>query len=352
MRLVCYDILPLKILKSEEFQSLINEIEPTYKFPCYNSFKYTYFPNFYNDMVNRVKLVINSLKSITLTFDFWSSCTQQSYISITAHGLDNNLEIKNLTLATVEFKEKHTSQKIQNSLNQVLNEFHILDQLKSQQLKLFLVSDSAHNIIKTVKMFIKQNTAQIHIRCLGHSINNALINSLKVINDILDEVRSTIKKFKYKSDLNRVLLEVYSDNQNQTKILKNQKCEQNLPDQQTNNIEPKKLKMDVSCRWNSILTIMKSVYYYKEAFVKIKMSPKSYGIESKYAQIIPDIDQWMQIEQIIQLFQQFQEITDYISSQSYITISCLLPKLQPFRHIKSPHLELLSVKYLTLSFFK
>ena len=72
--------------------------------------------------------VINDLKkhmNIALTTDAWTSMTQQSYITVTAHVINEQCELKSYVLSTSEITKRHTSVNLMEHIHKVLQEYKI-----------------------------------------------------------------------------------------------------------------------------------------------------------------------------------------------------------------------------------
>lgn len=63
-------------------------------------------------LLTEIQNDLKNIKSISFTFDFWSSQAQQSYISLTCHYLTNKLQLKNKTLGCSYFPGEYTGNAI------------------------------------------------------------------------------------------------------------------------------------------------------------------------------------------------------------------------------------------------
>ena len=58
------------------------------------------------------KIIISdtkNLRAVSLTTDYWSNKSMKSFITISAHFINDMFEIKNINLATVLTNQSHTS---------------------------------------------------------------------------------------------------------------------------------------------------------------------------------------------------------------------------------------------------
>merc|ERR1712121_14784 len=86
--------------------------------------------NVIQPMYEETKVVIKEELSkhndIAITTDAWTSMTQQSYITVTAHVInEDESELKVFVLSTTEITERHTSENLMEHIDRVLQEYNI-----------------------------------------------------------------------------------------------------------------------------------------------------------------------------------------------------------------------------------
>ena len=72
-----------------------------------------------------VKKAILNASSIGLTIDAWTSLTQQSYVTITAHCVGEGGKLLKYVLDTSEMKERHTSTNLLAHISEKLKAFEL-----------------------------------------------------------------------------------------------------------------------------------------------------------------------------------------------------------------------------------
>ena len=75
------------------------------------------------------EIIKNKLKSviyIALTTDAWTSITQTSYITVTAHFLDEDFKLQNYVLDTSEITS-HTSEHLLEHIQGVMRDYGLID---------------------------------------------------------------------------------------------------------------------------------------------------------------------------------------------------------------------------------
>ena len=80
-----------------------------YKLPSRTYMLTCVVPGVYEACKEGVRAILHNKKNISFTTDAWRSISKDSYITITAHVLDDNLELHSLVLDTSEIKKRHFS---------------------------------------------------------------------------------------------------------------------------------------------------------------------------------------------------------------------------------------------------
>ena len=72
-----------------------------------------------------VKDLLSKCKNIGLTADAWSSINHKSYITITAHTIDDAGDLHRCVLDTGEIKVRHTSENLLIHISKVLDKYDL-----------------------------------------------------------------------------------------------------------------------------------------------------------------------------------------------------------------------------------
>ena len=82
----------------------------------------TVVPAVYNACKGAVSDILKKIQHISFTTDAWRSFNKDSYITITAHVLDDDLTLHSFVLDTSEIKERHTSINLFNHIHKVIQD--------------------------------------------------------------------------------------------------------------------------------------------------------------------------------------------------------------------------------------
>ena len=115
-----------RLIDNEAFGELCSELLGSrYNLPC----RYYMQENVMTPMYEETKVHIsNELKkqvNIGLTTDAWTSLTQQSYITVTAHIINEDCKFKSYVLDTTEITKRHNSENLMNHIEKILTDYEI-----------------------------------------------------------------------------------------------------------------------------------------------------------------------------------------------------------------------------------
>lgn len=110
--------------------------------------------------------------SIACTSDCWPSISQQSYITVSAHIIDNQWCPKSYTLTTHAMEESHSAVNLAHQLKNTFEKWEIENKIVA------VVTDNARNIINAVNALT--NVSETYdLTCAAHSIQLAVNNGLQ-----------------------------------------------------------------------------------------------------------------------------------------------------------------------------
>ena len=301
------DMRPYSTVQSAAFRNMVHECEPRYVFPCRGTFSETVIPRMYDSVSARVKGELLKTETTAWTTDSWTSRATESYVTITAHFINSEMELCSRVLQTRQLPESHTGEHVGNVLRQAQIEWACNVSA--------LTTDNAAN------MKIAAQTARIpiHIGCFAHTLNLASGRALEIkeVHNILAKMRSVVS-FMHRSTTASALL-----NQKQ-KMLQ-------LPEN--------KLIIDVRTRWNSS-------YLMVERFLKQQVAvlatltdeniKKQHEAKSLQACSLLGQDEVRHCEEFLHLMEPLYQATLALSADQYPTLGLMFPLLQKLKVLYSP----------------
>jgi len=123
---------------------------------------------------DKIKSELRNVKSLVCTTDGWSSMAQNSYISLTAHIINNQWLSKSFTLATQEMEERHTAVNLAEKLTCILDDWEINGKV------LTVVTNNAKNVVSAIKLLsLTIDSENMDVTCAAHSLQLAISTALK-----------------------------------------------------------------------------------------------------------------------------------------------------------------------------
>jgi len=232
----------------------------------------------------KVKADLADASAICITTDGWTSKTNTSYITITAHFINSDVQYRSVCLGCEEFNERHTANNLSSCLRSKVEEWQLENKVAA------VISDNAANIVSAIR-----ECNYRHLPCFAHSVNLIVQCGLKKIAEVQKKIKAIVEHFKRSSYAQEKLISI----------------------QKQMDFPQLKLKQDVVTRWNSTYNMMKRFLQIKEALI------------STLALLQIDIDQltpreWIVVEKSVEVLEIFSDVTVEISSENFISISKVL----------------------------
>jgi hypothetical protein len=294
-RLLVKDLRPYSMVESPEFKDLISCLDPRYTVPGRKVFSDIIIPEMYNSAKEQVKLCLENAEQVSLTTDGWTSCTTESYMTVTSSHITDSWELKHFVLQTRALPESHTAEHVASVLNAVVEEWA----LPTGHGKPPLVTDNASNMVKAGELF-----GSLHIGCYAHTLNIAVQKCLSVkrASHLLAKIRRIVAYFHRSNIANSVLKE---------------KAEAlGLPQH--------KLIIDVSTRWNSAYDMV-SRFLEMQVAVFATLRSKDVGKVSDASDVSISDEELLLAEEMIQFLKPLKDITVVLCSEDNPTVSVIMP---------------------------
>ena len=113
-----------KILDNPQFAHFVEYLSDyLYKLPSRTYMSTCIVPGVFEACKEGVRAILQNKKHISFTTDAWRSINKDSYITVTAHVIDDNLVLHSVVLDTSEIKKRHTSDNLFDHIKNVLQEW-------------------------------------------------------------------------------------------------------------------------------------------------------------------------------------------------------------------------------------
>ena len=108
---ICFGLQPISVADDPSFRKLMVTADPKFSLPSRKMFSQQVIPSKYDTMKCKIENELLKSKYCALTTDLWTSQHQhRSYISLTAHYVTPDFELKARCLQTKEILTDHTAQ--------------------------------------------------------------------------------------------------------------------------------------------------------------------------------------------------------------------------------------------------
>ncbi|XP_049271284.1 zinc finger BED domain-containing protein 4-like [Rhipicephalus sanguineus] len=245
-------------------------------------------PNLYENAKAKLRGTLKSSSHCAITADIWTSCTTESYITVTCHFLEDTI-MRSAVLSTAVFQGAHTAQNVTDVIGGVLEDWGI------RQAIVAFVTDNDKRMVLAARLLGFE-----HLPCFAHTLNLTVQDGLKSS----EELAAVLLKCK------NIVRYVKSSCIATTKLREEQ--------ERVGKVPPLKLKQETPTRWNSIFYMLKRILDVGEVLTltlsKLPRAPSPLPAE--------DITV---IEDVVELLEPFEEATKLVSGDEYTTISLAIP---------------------------
>lgn len=175
-------------------------LNPGYILPSRDLVSNSLIPRLYESTKDVVLEQIKKAVAVCLTTDCWTSVNNTSFMAVTAHFLNENMEFKSYCLDCTEFSDRHTAQNIGDLLKEITRTWDISYKVTA------VVSENASNVMSGVRQ-----TGYRHISCFAHSLNLVVQKSLKHIEPVTHKVCTVKQLIQFHHNIN-ILISYHRSN--------------------------------------------------------------------------------------------------------------------------------------------
>nr|XP_054594153.1 E3 SUMO-protein ligase ZBED1-like [Nothobranchius furzeri] len=159
---ICKDMRPLSVVENKGFRDMIKTLEPRYAVPSRRHITDISLPNVYNEAKATVLDSLGSAETVALTCDAWTSRATESYVTVTAHHINDEWILQSHVLQTRAMHETHTGEHIAALLKETVTEWRLNTK------KVIIVTDNAPNMAVAARL-----AGMTHIQCFAQCSTTA-----------------------------------------------------------------------------------------------------------------------------------------------------------------------------------
>lgn len=294
-KMIAINQMPLSFCSSLGFKYFMNVFEPNYK-PCSaESVKYR-LKLLTSDIKNKIKNELNEVTSVSCSIDCWTPRSQESYITITCHTIDQQWKPKSFTLTTHKVDERHTTVNVAHNLENSLIEWEI------EKKVIAIVTDNATNVLNAVSQLeLNDNMEKSGLTCAAHSLQLAVDKTLSDV-EIQNILMKSSKIVKH-SSITMKALEKMQQQLNKPKLTLLQYCK---------------------TRWNSSFLMLKRLYLNRTPILNV-LSDRTMTVVSIAQNLEISEYEWLIIEKVLVLLKPLQALTTLFSGELESSVSMVRP---------------------------
>ncbi|GES93414.1 zinc finger BED domain-containing protein 1-like [Rhizophagus clarus] len=247
----------------------------------------------------KLKLLLKTAQSISLTTDLWSSRSKHGYLGLTATWINKNFEIMDVLLEISYFPTPHTAKAITEGIKNAMQKWEI------ENLVVSITTDNGANVVAA----IRDLTPIKRLSCAAHTLQLAISKGLKVVENLVSRTKQLINFFSTQKQIEQLI-----------KVQKEIGYE-----------EPLHLIQDISTRWNSSYLAWDRLIFLQYAVLQLSVNlscsliseEKTDGIRLK--KIMIKDNEWELLDELCNILAPFEKATRDFSGNTYVTLSQMFP---------------------------
>lgn len=292
---IAADMRPYSVVENAGFKNMLHVIEPRYNIPSRAHFSQTVIPALYQKTKAQIENQLAKAAAVALTTDGWTSRATQSYLTVMAHFITDEWELKSHVLQTRPL-ESHTSEDLAKGMTEAVEVW----KLERDNVTIPVTTDNARNIVNAV---VGAAGLGPQIGCFAHVINLASQKAMAVqqISRLLAKIRKIVTFFHRSTTAAHVL-----------------KTKQELLQ-----LPVHKLIQDMPTTWNSSYDMIER-YIEQQAAVYSAITDKSVKKNVKDIMTLSENDMRL-AENVITVLKPLKTVTTLMCTESSPSASMVLP---------------------------
>ncbi|CAI2347053.1 unnamed protein product [Caenorhabditis sp. 36 PRJEB53466] len=297
IKMICSDLLPLRITEKTGFSELLKFLAPYYKIRSRFYFSNTALPMLRRRLEDSIKEDLNSMTSLALTSDAWSSKDgKKSLLAVTGHWIETtNFEPKFALLDARPIKGKHTAENFALLIEETLNNYKLSPVMVS-----CITRDGA-----TSMEAMSRKLSIDSFQCYAHLIQLSIKDSLEKSDDdrfekAMQKAKKIIRKVNKSSKLREYFEQCLRD--------------ENLPERQ--------LLKNVETRWSSLYVMLNSFVINKKGIIRMEFEDSQRTLPEHPE--LTGID-WEIIEAMRDLLEPVADLVEAIQHRRMAPCSIIIP---------------------------
>ncbi|XP_044748529.1 zinc finger BED domain-containing protein DAYSLEEPER-like [Coccinella septempunctata] len=271
---------PFSIVEERGFKKLCRWI-PGYELPTQSEFD-SIMQEEYSNLHEKVVSQLSKVKNICLTAGMWTPLKTESYLALTGHYFNEELDMKTVLLGCCQLSDT-SSTNIAEAIWKLVDKYDLKSKVN------FMITNDA---LKAVR----EELGWKHFGCCADSLNSIVEDALENVKPQIEEVKQVVSYVKNSTSCCK-MLEEYQIQHGQS---------------------PKPLIQALDTSWNSTFLMLKRFIELEDA------------VKSTLASVVRDAfkikeEEWTLYKELCRILSPFDEITtSLMSDENYGTGSCII----------------------------
>jgi len=176
-----------------------------------------------DDLRKKMEDELKKCSSVALAADAWTSRAQESYLTVTAHFVNDSWEAQRMTLSTSPMDVNHTGEELANAIYDIAASYDV------QEKTYGLLRDNASNMKTAAHILHSAYGIKGEVDCAAHTLQLCINNGLSLYQPILQTTSKVVSHFNHSYKASEALKQK----------------------QKLNNIPEQRLIQSCPTRWNS-----------------------------------------------------------------------------------------------------
>ncbi|KAK3918940.1 E3 SUMO-protein ligase ZBED1, partial [Frankliniella fusca] len=286
---------PLNTVDKPGFRLLLRALNPRYEPPSRRTLTAQHLPRLYEETKMTIKALLDAADHRAFTTDAWTSEAHDGYLSLTAHFLDAEWALIDVTLNCRLMTEDHSGEYIGRLLSAMLQEWNI---------DLSTVSAFTTDNGEDMRIGVEQAGVSRHVRCFAHTVNNGItsfVTNCKVLNRALRKAHE-LRNWFSSDKVWRHYVEYVKEKYKKT---------------------PNRIPSPCKTRWWVDLHIAESVVAQYQWICNFGITYE----RGKFMTNVPDAELIGVLKAYIKALKPVEKICTVLGGAKYATCSCILPMM-------------------------
>ncbi|CAB4484443.1 unnamed protein product [Rhizophagus irregularis] len=269
LRWILLTTQPLSTVTNKAYIEHMHIIDPIFTVPGAKKIRMMIARSYgYNR--DKLKLLLKTAQSISLTTDLWSSRSKHGYLGLTATWINKDFEIMDVLLEISYFPTPHTAQAITEVIKKAIQKWEIESQVIS------IIADNGANI---------------------------------VVEDLVSRVKQLINFFSTQKQIERLI-----------------NIQKDIGYEETYH-----LIQDISTRWNSSYLAWDRLIFLQYAVLQLNINlscslkPEEKADGNRLKKLVLKDNEWELLDELCNILAPFEKATRDFSGSTYITLSQMFP---------------------------